>query len=193
MVSSLSRLGGEGVNVLFSNETHLSLGDRNMAALETLAAVVVGGLIAPFGNIIVGIWEDRKRRDNLSAALSAEIAAILAVSERRGHEQFFEGFLEDWKAGRNLDVNPGIHGAFDQADPVFVGSVNQIGLLGHTVAADVGLFYTTIKGIRQDIIAMGQGDIPDVEHRIKLVEEDLGLWREMKTLGASLVSRLQRS
>ena len=187
------RLIESGVNILSSNEIHLSLGEGSMAALETLAAVVVGGLIAPVGNIIVGIWEGRKRRDNLSVALSAEIAAILAVSERRGHEQFFEGFLEDWKAGRNLDVNPEVHGAFDQADPVFVGSVNQIGLLGHTVAADIGLFYTTIKVIRQDIIAMSQGDISNVDHRIKLVEEDLRLWREMKTLGESLVSRLQRS
>ena len=163
-----------------------------MAALETLAAVVVGGLIAPVGNIIVGAWEGRKRRENLSAAFSAEIATILAVSERRRYEQFFEGFLEEWKAGRGLDVNPRIHGADDQGNPVFDGCVNQIGLLGHTVAADVGRFYLTIKGIRQDIIAMGKGDIPNVKHRIKLVEEDLALWREMKALGESLISRLQR-
>ncbi len=39
---------------------------------------------------------------------------------------------------------------------------------------------------------MTKGDIPNVEHRIKLVEEDLELWWEMETLGTSLVSRLQR-
>ena len=159
-----------------------------MAALETLAAVVVGGLIAPVGNIIVGAWEGRKSRKNLSVALSAEIATILAVSERRRYEEFFEGFLEEWKADRNLDISPGIHGIDEGGDPVFDGSVGQIGLLGHTVAADVGRFYSTIKGIRQDIKA----DIPNVAHRIKLVEEDLKLWREMKVLGATLVSRLQR-
>ncbi len=163
-----------------------------MAALETLAAVIVGGLIAPVGNIIVGAWEGRKHRDNLSVALSAEIATILAVSERRRHVQFFEGFLEEWKAGRSLDIYPGIHGIDVLTDPVFDGSVSQIGLLGHTVAADVGRFYSTIKGIRQDIVAMTKGDIPNVEHRIKLVEEDLELWWEMETLGTSLVSRLQR-
>ena len=164
-----------------------------MAAFETLAAVVVGGLIAPVGNIIVGAWEGRKHRDNLSVARSAEIATILALSERRRYEQLFEGFLEEWKAGRSLDVIPGIHGAEnEQGNPVFDGSVNQIGLLGHTVAADVSRFYATLNGIRQDIIAMGHGDIPNVDHRMKLVEEDLKLWREMKTLGASLVLRLQR-
>lgn len=163
-----------------------------MAALETLAAVVVGGLIAPIGNIIVGVWERRKSRDNLSVALSAEIATILSLSERRRYDEFFEGFLQEWKAGRSLDVSPGIHGIDEEGDPVFDGSVTQIGLLGHGIASDVGRFYSTIKGIRQDIKAMANGDIPNVDHRIDLVEEDLELWREMKVLGGSLVSRLQR-
>ena len=164
-----------------------------MTIWQTLLAVIVGGLIAPVGSVIVGGWDRRQHRRSLATALRGEIATILAIAERRRYVEFFAGFLEAWKSGERLEVLPGIYGLDPkEADPVVAVNLERIGELEPALAEDVVRFYATLQGIRQDIAAISRGDVETLQDRISLLEDDLALWRETDTLGKSLLNRLAK-
>ncbi len=162
-----------------------------MTVWETLAAVVVGGLLATGGNVLLSQWQARQRRLSLQRALRSEIRAVIEIAAVRGYETFYNGFLERWKAGHDHDRNPRIHGMKAELDPVMAANIERIGDLPPELAEDVVRFYSLVVGIRHDVVVIGAGEVESIQERIALVEEDLRLWAEAKNLGQSLLNRLQ--
>ena len=162
--------------------------------LQTLAAVVVGGLLATLGSFAERQWERARNRKGVAAAISAEIASILSIAERRGHEAHFQAHLDNWRAGKQLDKHPGIYGAehfVARGDPIFDANAVKIGELGPGLSEDVTRFYAALRGIRDDIAELSTERVQAVEARIAIVEDDLALWQETKQLGEDLIVRLR--
>ena len=164
---------------------------------QTIAAVIVGGALTFLGTIAAKIWEHRQRRRVVGQAIRAEIDSTLKMTERRGYEEMFQGYVDRWKAGEALDATPGIIGFDEQSDqqayPVMFAHLGDLGALRTEDASDVVRFYSGLLGIRSDIKAISRGHVTDPQHKLRLVETDLQLWREIRDLGQSLVERLGRS
>jgi hypothetical protein len=162
---------------------------------QTLAAVIVGGLIAPVGNIVVGIWQSGRTRKSLENAIVAEVASTLEMVEKRGHVAHYQSFIDDWKRGHNLNSLPGIHGLDegDEETSVFDSLVDRVGELDAETAKGIVQFVGITRGIRHDLRAISRGNVPDVQKRIQLLEEDIQLWRQAERIGRELIRRSQRS
>ena len=74
-------------------------------------------------------------------------------------------------------------------DPVADANLDKLGLLGADIAADVVRFYTMLKGIRADLVNLSTES--RIDHCVKLLKEDLDLWDDVKSMGASLQKRLE--
>ena len=57
------------------------------------------------------------------------------------------------------------------------------------VAADVVRFYVLLQGLETDITAAARGELDDFtqQERIKLIEQDLAIWGEVKQVGDGLL------
>jgi uncharacterized protein YjiS (DUF1127 family) len=160
----------------------------------TLIGVIIGGLIAPFGNIIVELWNYRRKRKVLAATISAELSALLHAVERRGHVGHYQRFVEAWKRGEMTDTNPGFYGMKDERleESILSRAGQELGILGPENAADLVCLWRLYRGLRSNLKALAEHEVVTLNERIGMLEEDLKIWNEIELLGRNLIERLDR-
>lgn len=152
---------------------------------------IVGGVLAMIAGIVAKGFEEWRSRKSLRAAFRAEILSIIETFELRGHERLFEDMLQQWRQlGTKFPVLVGSHAK--PVDAVFSKNTDKIGLLGRDVAGEVVRFYAIIDGLREDVASLAVGEIGrfSQDTKVRLIEEDLRMWREAREIAAKLKRRL---
>jgi|HubBroStandDraft_6_1064221.scaffolds.fasta_scaffold74300_3 hypothetical protein len=161
-----------------------------MAATE-LIGVVIGGLLGLAGSVIPQFWDKRRARQSAKAICRAYVAGILRMDEIRHHGELYKKNLADLRSGATQSMMV-IYGAEDTNDEMQSALIGHVGLLSPDVARDMVIFCNMLDGLRVDLKAMSSGamdDIP-VSDKIRILENDLRMWDETKSLGRELVNRL---
>jgi hypothetical protein len=159
--------------------------------MDALVGTIVGGVLAIIGGILAKSFDEWRARKSLRAAFRAEIASIVELMNIRGHEKLFEATLEHWR--RQATGSPVLIGPLTKPmDPVFSKNSDKVGLLGRDVAGQVVRFYAIMDGLRDDIKSLADNELDRFSQhtKVRLMEEDLRLWGEAKTMADRLTRML---
>lgn len=161
-----------------------------MAATE-LIGVGIGGLLGLAGSVIPQFWDKRRARLSARAICRAYVAGILRMDEIRRHGELYEKNLADLRSGATQSMMK-IYGAEDTKDEMQSALIGYVGLLSPDVACDMVIFCNMMSGLRVDLKAMSTGEMDGipVSDKILILEKDLRVWDQTKTLGRALVNRL---
>ena len=165
--------------------------------LGTILATILGGILAISGGFAEKIYEQRKERESLRAALRAEIQAILAIVERRDYIAGLSKFIEAIKGGAPdlFEIRIG-----KDYDIVFRTNCGKLGLLPSDTAAKTVGFYYLVSSIVEDLVLLQNACESanlrtryglDTQHgNLAFHEQMLRLSSETVTLGNHLIQKL---
>jgi hypothetical protein len=160
-------------------------------------STILGAILAIGGGFVAKIYERRKERESLRAALRAEIQAILAIVERRDYIPGLSRFVEAIRAGSPnfFEVRIG-----RDYDIVFRSNCDKLGLLLSETAAKTVRFYYLVSSVVEDInLLRDAGESPALQARYGLNanarnlafhEDMLRLSLETVALGNNLIQEL---
>ena len=161
--------------------------DRINFKMDALVGTIVGGMLAIVGCLAAKSFEEWRTRQSLRAAFRAEITGIVLLIETQGHPQMFEATLAHLKRGGQ--PRPLVVGSHEKpADPIYSKNSDKIGLLGRDVVGEVVRFYSLMDRIREDIRSLSVGELNRFSRktRIRLLEDDLALWADVKNTALKL-------
>ena len=117
--------------------------------MAELVSVIVGGVLALAGGVIVKFWEDRRGRRALAYAFVGEINAIVVMVEQRGYEKYLAD-LQKAVHATNEPLNPHVP-VTQNYFVIYEANADKVGLLPRDAARDIALFYTQAKGLMEDV------------------------------------------
>ena len=139
--------------------------------------------------------EARLARASLAAALRGELLAYFETVERLRQSEHAQDVLDRLKAGESVDL-PVLLGPNDEpmSSLVLASDFRSVGTLGPSLAEDVFRLTTLIGSLRATFIDIARGHYQDLSRpeRIALLDGQLQLWREVRSLGEDLSRRLGR-
>lgn len=161
----------------------------------------VAALVGATTGLLTSSLTERGKRDHerksLGYALAAEMEEGIAMTERRQYAQLYQSLLAHLKAGRNVQMPKDLVDA--EVDPIFTANMSKIGILGPDVAAKIVKYHSLSVGIRKDMVTLS--DLPkpatpadeafQIGIKIKLIEEDLGLWEEGKRVANDVIKAIR--
>ena len=168
-----------------------SLGECGLKAFVPLAGVLVGALVVHLSAF--RLERNRRKTDAraLSGMLAAEIDTTIKHADRRGYEGHYRYFLERFEAG-HFEEMPGIRGLDDKLPDIAAASIERLGLLVPEVSRDVVAWYSSLRGIKIDLVDLGSGQIPQSECA-PLLREVLDIWMtDLKGAAPALVEKLRQ-
>jgi hypothetical protein len=152
------------------------------------------------GNWFLKWRERRNEKQSLAAALRGEIKAYLDIVKRRGYLDIAHIYLANFKAGKDgpmpkvqdKDLKPGE--ILQSMYPIFYTHMKNVEILDEDAAEQLALFYSYCKAIHIDLIkfASGEWDGIPLGYKIKIIEEDLKIWKEAQAIGEKLIDDLSR-
>jgi hypothetical protein len=160
-----------------------------------LIGALVGGFATYLNQTANRRQSVRERRRALAAGIGAEMRAYIELMERRKHAERAQSRVEALRAGTNLSLKGWLpeHERSWDPFPFFHASLHEIGILG-PICGPIARFHTLWSGIRSTILSAEAGafDEKPLTEKVDIIEADLGLWKEMISLGRDIVRDLDR-
>ena len=116
--------------------------------LGTILVTILGAILAISGGFAEKIYQRRKERESLRAALRAEIQAILAIVERRHYIAALSNLIEAIRGGSTNFFERRIGSRYDI---VFRSNCDKLGLLSSETAARTVRFYFQVSSVVLDL------------------------------------------
>ena len=158
--------------------------------LKVSIGVLLGALAVYFSTVA---HEKRNRRletQALAAMLSAEIESILLHAKRRNYEEYYKQHLDSFKS-RELSSYPSIRGLNENLPEIIAISIDRLGLLGPDLCRELISWYSSLQGIKIDLIELSSGNVHHYE-REELIKQNLKIWNsEVKGKAPELIHRLK--
>jgi hypothetical protein len=149
----------------------------------SLISVVVGGVLATGGKFIL-------ERRGVAAALAASIHENIAMVERRNYVADFEVMANELREGRGVRVDAFVP-SNNSIDPIADRYLDRLGMFDGDLALKITAFYSKLMGIRLDLIRLHTGEFEGNQAaQLKIIEEDIHLWREAEKEGRDAVACL---
>jgi hypothetical protein len=140
--------------------------------------------------------EVRIARASLAAALRAELVAYFETVDRLRQFEQAEEALNQMRAGGNIALPQLIEVEGEHLPSlVLAADFRSIGMFGPALAEDVFRLATLISSLRVTLIGIGRGHYHHLDHAaaMALLESQLELWREIRSLGETVNRRLARA
>lgn len=160
-----------------------------------LFQTLLGGLLAFLGgfvgNYLLQRSQRQKERESLSSAFCGEIAALLAIIERRQYLKFIKSQLEVVKQTGEVDsLQLKVSRNYFQ---VYEHNIGKVGLLAAPLPEKIVCFYTFMWACLEDLEQMRDfqfkaEDAPLIE---RLLEEFLGLATDAIDVGNEAISLMR--
>jgi len=158
---------------------------------------ILGAILAISGGFVEKIYQRRKERESLRAALRAEIQAILAIVERRHYIGALSNVIEAIKSGPPNFFERRFGSLHDI---VFRSNCDKLGLVSPETAAETVRFYFQVSSVVLDLdLLRDAADSPGLQARYGLNQRDrnlafheelLRLSGETVELGNDLIQKL---
>lgn len=168
--------------------------------LKTLLASVVGGLIATVGNARATAWTEKRKRNedakSLRAALCAEIKGLLDLTEARGLVEFAKAAMAELEAGHSVPLPRFSFAERPVSDqfPVFMKSIDKLGLLSPGEATLVVAFYGRMDSLRFELSSWNEAhDRLPTAQKAEMLKGELALFADAKTKGEEFLKAAARA
>jgi len=144
-----------------------------MQIIHTLSAVVVGGLLTTFCQLILNWHKNKQAARQVALAFKGEIESLLLITEKRKYIELLEEAI-------NLGQPFYFRITFSYFN-IYDRNADKIGLLKGDLPQKISTFYTQAYAILEDIL-----DIQE-EHSYMSREETIGRQQEMLRLAKDTI------
>jgi hypothetical protein len=168
--------------------------------LKTLVASVIGGLIATVANSLATAWAEKRKRTqdakSLRAALCAEVRGLLDLTEARGYVGLGQAALAELEAGHPVPLPriPFAERTLSDQFPVFMKSIDKLGLLSSEEATLVVAFYGRVDSLRFELSSWNEAhDHLPTAQKAEMLKGELALFAEAKAKGEEFLKAAARA
>lgn len=167
--------------------------------IKALTPVVVGGLIGIAGGVVtplvIEMYKQRKERINLTAAIVAEVSALVAVTSKREFIEMLSDEVESLR--KSTDPNKVSWFYFSaRRNPfsVYDANLDRIGIIKASLNSKIVRFYAQAASIMEDVADMRElKEKIDTNREASLyrLEQLLTMFNETAALGKEIVEEVK--